>query len=389
MRERFYLFFLAILVATFLFPSCRPSTDVRMEGVRPVKHISASDLEKRILQFPAVSLAHLPTPLELMPSFTKALGGPKIYIKRDDQTGLAFGGNKARKLEFIMADVLKTKSDVVITAGGIQSNWCRSTAAAARRLNINPILVLFVSPDSPEGTSGNLLLDHIFGADVRFVELDEGDEIDTDAVFQKISEQEKQQGHTPYVIPIGGSNTGGSMTEPLGAISYTRAFLEIFRETEKRNIDVDSIVLASGSGGTQAGLVVGSKALGSSIKILGVSLSSEKEPMQENISAIANETAAILGLDLKISPEEILVADEYVFEGYGVLTPEISQAMERVARTEGILLDPVYTGKAMAGLIDLIDRDFFQRSDAVIFWHTGGTPALFVYEEKILELIQR
>jgi D-cysteine desulfhydrase family pyridoxal phosphate-dependent enzyme len=323
-----------------------------------------------------------------MPSLTQALGGPRIYIKRDDQTGLAFGGNKARKLEFIMADVLRKKSDVVITAGGVQSNWCRSTAAAARRLKINPILVLFRSPDSPEGTGGNLLLDRIFGAEVRLVELDEGDEIDTDALFQRIAEEEQQRGNNPYIIPIGGSKTGGSMTEPLGAISYTKAFLEIVKDVRRHKIDIDHILLASGSGGTQAGLVVGAKALGSSIKILGISLSRKKEPMQDNISAIANETSAILGLDLTINPEDILVADEYVFEGYGILTPEISQAMERVAQTEGILLDPVYTGKAMAGLIDLANRGFFAKSDGVVFLHTGGTPALFVYEEKILELIE-
>jgi D-cysteine desulfhydrase family pyridoxal phosphate-dependent enzyme len=324
-----------------------------------------------------------------MPSLTQVLAGPKVYIKRDDQTGLAFGGNKARKLDFIMADVIRKKSDVVITTGGVQSNWCRSTAAAARHVKVKPILVLLKSPESPEGTGGNLLLDRIFRADVRIVEVAEGAEIDTDALLQKVSEEEMQRGHNPYIIPIGGSNTGGSMTEPLGAISYTKAFLEILKDVKKRKIKVDCILLASGSGGTQAGLIVGAKALGSSIKILGISLSREKKPMQENISAIANETAAILGLDMIFTPEEILVADEYIFEGYGILTPEISQAIERVAQTEGILLDPVYTGKAMAGLIDLVDRGFFRKGDGVVFLHTGGTPALFVYEEKILELIQK
>ncbi|MFC2165701.1 D-cysteine desulfhydrase family protein [Acidobacteriota bacterium] len=386
--KRYYMSLCAILVTGFLLPSCRPTASVNVEGMRPDKHINASELEKSIRQFPSVSLSHLPTPLEYMPTLTRELKGPKIYIKRDDQTGLAFGGNKARKLDFIMADVLKKKSDVVITTGGIQSNWCRSTAAAARRLNVNPILVLFQTPDSPEGKGGNLLLDRIFGADVRIVELDKGAEADPEAIFQSIAEEEKQRGHTPYIIPVGGSSTGGSMTEPLGAISYTKAFLEIRRDLNRRKIKVDYIILASGSGGTQAGLVVGAKALGSSIKILGISLSREKKPMQENIAAIANETAKVLGLDITISPEEILVADEYIFEGYGILTKEISRAMEKVARSEGILLDPVYTGKAMAGLIDLANRNFFDKNESVVFLHTGGTPALFVYEEKILELIE-
>ena len=223
---------------------------------------------------------------------------------------------------------------------------------------------------------------------MRIVELAEGAEADTDSIFHKISEEEKQRGHTPYVIPLGGSKPGGSMTEPLGAISYTKAFLEILKDTDRRKIKVEYILLASGSGGTQAGLVLGARALGSSIKILGISLSREKQVMQENISSIANEAATVLGLDITISPEEILVADEYIFEGYGILTKEIYGAMEKVARSEGILLDPVYTGKAMAGLIDLASRNFFNKNDGVIFLHTGGTPALFVYEEKILELIK-
>jgi 1-aminocyclopropane-1-carboxylate deaminase/D-cysteine desulfhydrase-like pyridoxal-dependent ACC family enzyme len=177
------------------------------------------------------------------------------------------------------------------------------------------------------------------------------------------------------------------MTDPLGALSYTKAFLEIHKEVNSRKLKIDYILMASGSGGTQAGLVVGAKALGSSIKILGISLSGKKRPMQENISAIANETASALGLDMTFSPEEILVSDDYVFEGYGILTPEIYSGMEKVARTEGILLDPVYTGKAMAGLIDLVQRKFFKKNDGVIFLHTGGTPALFVYQKKILDLM--
>jgi len=386
--KRYGMYLCVFLVMALLIPACRPSAPVRTEGMPRVEPIEASDLEERIHQFPTVPLAHLPTPLEYMPSLTRVLRGPKVYIKRDDQTGLAFGGNKARKLEFIMADVLEKKSDVVITAGGVQSNWCRSTAAAACRLKVKPILVLFKSPDSPVGTGGNLLLDRLFGADVRIVEIGDGSEIDTDVLFHRISEEEKNHGRNPYIIPIGGSSTGESMTEPLGAISYTKAFLEILKEVDRRKIKVDYILLASGSGGTQAGLVVGAKALGSSIKIVGISLSREKKPMQENISAIANETAGILKLDLTISPEEILVLDEYVFEGYGILTPEIAQAMEKVARTEGILLDPVYTGKAMAGLIDLVSRGFFRKNDGVVFLHSGGTPALFVYQDEILEMIQ-
>jgi D-cysteine desulfhydrase family pyridoxal phosphate-dependent enzyme len=350
--------------------------------------MSDAELNRKINAFSRVHLAQLPTPLEKLNALSKKVDGPNIMMKRDDQTGLAFGGNKARKLEFIMADAIKKKCDVIITTGGVQSNWCRSTAAAAKALGIQPILVLFKTPEVPKGIDGNLLLDYIFDADVRMIELPEEGDVDRQMIIEGIAKEQEKQGHKPYIVPVGGSTPEGSMDKPLGALSYTKAFLEIYQDVKRKKIRADYIVFATGSGGTQAGLVVGAKVLGSPIKVLGISLSREAVAVQENVARIATDTARMLGLDLTFSPEEILVSDDYVMEGYGILTQEIADAMKIVARTEGILLDPVYTGKAMAGLIDLTKKGYFKKDEGIVFIHTGGTPALFVYRERLLELMK-
>jgi L-cysteate sulfo-lyase len=302
MRRRLINSFLAtFLVLPFVFSlfSCRPMAPVEVEeGKGPVtriKHVSEKELDRRIEKFRHVKLAHLPTSMERMKALSYELDGPTLYIKRDDQTGLAFGGNKARKLEFVIADALMKKSDVIITWAGIQSNWCRQTAAAARAFGIKPILVLFKRPEAPPGYDGNLLLDFILDADIRIIESKEDEEIDTEEIINRIAEDEKEKGHSPYIVPVGGSRVGGSMMEPLGAISYTKAFLEIYREVKKKKIKITHLVLATGSGGTQAGLIVGAKALGTSIKVVGISVSREKASVKENVSAIANDTAEALG----------------------------------------------------------------------------------------------
>ena len=387
---RLMIFFILPLI--FSAFSCRPLSPVKIEErerlPKKIRYISEKELEKRINTFRSVKLAHLPTPLEKMIALSAELKGPSIYIKRDDQTGLAFGGNKARKLEFIMADVLAKKNDLVITSAGIQSNWCRQTAAAARALGIKPVLVLFKRPTAPSGYDGNLLLDFILDADIRIIKLEEEEIVDREKIINDIADEERMKGHNPYIIPVGGSTVGDCMTEPLGAISYTKAFLEIYKETKKKNIKIDYIVIATGSGGTQAGLVVGAKSLGTDIKILGICLSEEKESLQKDISDIANDTARALGLKMTVFPEEVLVLDDYVMEGYGILTQEIADAIRWVAKAEGIILDPVYTGKAMVGLTDLIKKGYFKKSDGVVFIHTGGTPAIFVYRDKLMEFLK-
>jgi len=395
MRRRLINSFLTeffILLFVFSLFSCRPMAPVEVEeGKRPVKRIkytSEKGLDKRIEKFRPVKLAHLPTPMERMRTLSSGLNGPTLYIKRDDQTGLAFGGNKARKLEFVIADALMKKSDVIITWAGIQSNWCRQTAAAARAFGINPILVLFKRPEAPAGYDGNLLLDFILDADIRIIKPKEDEEINTEEIINRIAEDEREKGNNPYIVPVGGSRVGGSMVEPLGAISYTKAFLEIYREAKKKKIRISHIILATGSGGTQAGLIVGAKALGTSIEIVGISVSREKASVKENVSTIANDTAETLGLRMTFSPDEVVVFDEYLGEGYGILNQEIADAIRLIAKKEGIILDPVYTGKAMAGMLDLVKKGYLTKGDGVVFLHTGGTPALFVYKEELLKLLK-
>jgi 1-aminocyclopropane-1-carboxylate deaminase/D-cysteine desulfhydrase-like pyridoxal-dependent ACC family enzyme len=274
------------------------------------------DLDRVIAgKYDKVELAHLPTPLEEMKALSAELGGPRLYVKRDDQTGLAFGGNKARKLEYIFADLLEKKADSIITWAGVQSNWCRQTAAAARIYGIKPVLVLFKRDDSPVAYDGNLLLDLIMDADVRIIEPG----LERQAVVDRIVAEERAKGLNPYVVPVGGSSLGGSMTEPLGAVSYAAGFSETYRQARERGFKFDYVVLATGSGGTQAGLVVGAKAIDPQVQIVGISVSGKREGVQENVAKIANETAKALGLDLNFSADEIVVFDDYVGEGYGKL----------------------------------------------------------------------
>ena len=344
----------------------------------------ASDLGDTIRsKYERVPLAHLPTPLEAAKAFSAELGGPDIYIKRDDQTGLAFGGNKARKLEFIFADVLAKKSDVIITWAGIQSNWARQTAAAARIYGIEPILVLARGEHSPDH-GGNLLLDALMGADVRLVDAD----VDLGEIARGIAAELTAQGKTPYVVPVGGSRPMDSMELPLGAVAYANGFYELWQQAQARGWAIDHVVLATGSGGTQAGLMVGARALAPNVEVVGISISSEKNAAKKGVSEIANATALALGLEMTFSSEETVVLDDYIGEAYGVVDESVALAIGMLARHEGVLLDPVYSGKAMAGMIDLVKKDYFEGSRGVVFLHTGGTPALFAYEEELLKYLK-
>ena len=361
--------------------SCAGSRGIRVPG-----HMGSSDLNALIDgRFRRLSIAHLPTPFEFLDVLTSELGGPRIYVKRDDQTGLAFGGNKTRKAEFIVADALDKDADVLITWGGLQSNWCRQMVAATRMFGIRPVLVLTKKEGQPVEYGGNLLLDAIMGADIRIVE----PEADREEVAHRIAREEKTAGHRPYVVSVGGSRTGGSMVEPLGAISYTKAFLEIYDDAQRRKIKVTHIVHATGSGGTQAGLVAGAKAVDERITITGISIGGDKASGQAGVAEIANLTFSALGLEGAVVPEEVVVFDDYVGGGYGILNPETAEAIFLIARKEGILLDPVYTGKAMAGMMDLVKKGYFTKDDSVVFIHTGGTPALFPYGKELLEYLEK
>jgi D-cysteine desulfhydrase family pyridoxal phosphate-dependent enzyme len=317
-----------------------------------------------------VPLATLPTPLERMDHLSRSLGGPQIWIKRDDQTGLATGGNKTRKLELLLAEALVQGADTVLTVGAVQSNHCRQTAAAAARAGLGCVLVLGGEAPPRERWTGNLLLDDLLGARIWWA--GDGDRL---AALEDAVESEKAAGRNPHAIPYGGSN-------PVGAAAYALAFEELWHQMATQKVDFDRVIFASSSGGTQAGLIVGAKACGYQGQVLGISVDKTGGHLRQTVSDLLAPTAARLGLDLTVGPADVHVDDRFLGGGYAVLTAAEREAIRLVASSEGILLDPVYTGKAMAGLVDIIRRGEIGAGERLLFWHTGGTPAIFAYTDE-------
>jgi L-cysteate sulfo-lyase len=341
--------------------------------------------------FPRVALANLPTPLEKLPNLSRELN-VNLYIKRDDQTGLAMGGNKSRKLEFIIADALAQGADSIITWAGAQSNWCRQLAAAARRVGMEPYLVIFKRPGLPAEEDGNLLLDEILGADITVFELEKSVPIgrleEVRQYVDVVARRAKKGGRKPYLAPIGGSRLEGSMQRPWGAIGYVNAMIELAEQAATRGIAIDHLVFATSSGGTHAGLLAGARLLDLPTAILGVSMSETREEIARVVGDIGCRTLSeFAGAAPSKEIGEVTVLDGYTGSGYGVLNAQIVQAIGLVAKKEGVLLDPVYTGKAMAGLVDLCRKGYFRPTENVVFLHTGGTPALFPYRHEILEYL--
>jgi D-cysteine desulfhydrase family pyridoxal phosphate-dependent enzyme len=297
--------------------------------------------------------------VEALPRLTAELGGPTLLVKRDDLTGLAFGGNKIRKLEYLLAEARANGAQTVITTGAVQSNHCRQTAAACARLGFSCILVL--SGEKPTTASGNLLLDQLFNAELVWTSAEERNQM-LNTTFQNAWDA----GRRPYLVPYGGSNTTGAT-----------AFVYAIQELLTQRYTPDWIVFASSSGGTQAGLVAGAKLYGFKGKVLGISVDEPANVLKERVATLATSTMDVLGEKTIILAQDILVSDKYLGAGYGILgIPEI-EAIHLFARTEGLLLDPVYTGRAAAGMIDLINQGYFKSDEEVLFWHTGGTPAIF------------
>jgi L-cysteate sulfo-lyase len=319
------------------------------------------------LDFPSVPLAFLPTPLHPLERLSRHLGGPQISIKRDDLTGLAFGGNKTRKLALLMADALAEQAQIVVTRGAVQSNHCRQTAAAAARCGLECHLVL--RGDPPPSSTGNLLLDQLLGAQLHWTGAS-----DPEAQLEAVSMALQQAGKRVYRIPYGGSNA-------LGASAYAAAMLELLQQ----EAHFDRIVLASSSGGTQAGLAVGARSAGFKGQILGVSVDRPQAELAAEIARIATATAALLGDNRPFDAGEFQVTDEYLGGGYAVMGELERQAIRLFARFEGILLDPVYTGRAAGAMLDLIQSGAIGRQERVLFWHTGGTPALFAYGQALTD----
>lgn len=365
-------------------------------GTRADTANEATDkLRGQLNSVPRCSLCHLPTPLEKLENLSRKLE-LNVYIKRDDETGLAMGGNKSRKLEFIMADALAQGANSIVTWAGMQSNWCRQTAAAARRVGIQPFLVLFKRPGLPATLDGNVLLDEILGADVTIVDLPKGALIDkleqVSQFIEPVDRRAQGEGNRPYIAPIGGSLPEGSMKRPLGALGYVDAMLELAEQAAQKQLTFDYLICATGSGGTHAGLVAGKKLLSLRTRIVGISVSDKREEIVSAVAKIAAQTVEEFTHDHAgplILPDEVIAFDSYVGAGYGLLNQRVVEAIGTLAEEEGILLDPVYTGKAMAGFLNLAKSGYFERGSNIVFLHTGGTPALFPYRDAILGYLRQ
>jgi D-cysteine desulfhydrase family pyridoxal phosphate-dependent enzyme len=309
---------------------------------------------------PRLHFAHLPTPVEELRRLREALDGPRLLIKRDDQTGLAFGGNKTRKLEFLVAEARDQGAKTLVSGGALQSNHCRQTAAAAARFGFKCILVL--TGERPKQPSANLLLDELFGAEIIHV----ADREDRDRILQETFNQAAEKGMRPYLVPYGGSS-------PTGALGYAFAMKELMEQ----DLQADWIVFATSSGGTHAGLLLGQRVFGYKGKVLGISVDESENWLKEHVSDLASLTSEKLGERIEFTPGEVLADASHCSAGYGVLTEPEREAIRLFATCEGLLLDPVYTGRAAAGMIDLTRKGFFKKDETVLFLHTGGQPALF------------
>lgn len=326
-------------------------------------------------KFARVSLCHQPTPIEPMPRLSECLGGPRIFIKRDDCTGLATGGNKTRKLEFLVGEALRENADMLVTQGAVQSNHVRQTAAAACKVGLKCHVLLerrVPGRDDSYEKTGNVLLDNIFGATHEF----RPDGLDMNAEAEAVTDRLRAEGHRPYFIPGGGSN-------PTGALGYANCAQEIADQTRSSGQRFDWLVMATGSTGTQAGLVAGFHAIDHALPVMGVSVRQPRERQMNAVHALTQRTLEKLGAPgLPLS--KILVDDGYVGEGYGLPAESTLEAIRLLAQYEGILLDPVYSAKGLAGLIGMVRQGFFKPTDNVLFLHTGGATALFAYQDQIM-----
>ncbi len=327
-----------------------------------------------LAHLPRYPLGFFPTPIQPLPNLTARLHGrdrgPTLWVKRDDQTGLATGGNKTRKLEFLVADALAQQADTLITVGAPQSNHARQTAAAAAKAGLKSALVL--RGTAPTDRTGNILLDDLMGAEIFWA----GQRL-VDDVATEVDAELRARGQRPYLIPLGGSN-------PIGAAGYVAAMLEFVEQARSSGLSFEAIVFATSSGGTQSGLTLGAKLGSYTGRILGISVDHPADYLVPLLVDLANATAQHLDEAITFSASDFEVNDQYLGGGYAVMGKPEREAIRWCAQTEGLLVDPVYTGRAMAGLIDLIRRGEFQAGQNVLFWHTGGTPALFAYAEQLM-----
>jgi D-cysteine desulfhydrase family pyridoxal phosphate-dependent enzyme len=321
-----------------------------------------------------VSIANIPSPIDRLDRLSNHLGGPQIHMKRDDYTGFALGGNKARKLEYLVADALKQGCDTLVTIGGVQSNHCRQTAAAAAKFGLSCHLVLTQGALDTDDfmNSGNVLLDRLTGCELHFV----GNVQDKAAALNAVCDQVAESGGKPYAVPLGGSSA-------LGSLGYVSAVAEMRDQTDLSQFK--AIVVTTGSAGTHAGLAAGLAAMEIGTAVIGFSCSGSAAVLQPKIAALVDEILALGGKTANTDPASIVINDGYIGPGYGHPTPGCIEAIRMCASLEGIYLDPVYTGKAMAGLIDQIRQGAFTADDKILFMHTGGSPALFGYRSALAD----
>ncbi len=330
----------------------------------------------QLSDFPRASLAHLPTPLEYLPRLSEHLGGADVFVKRDDCTGLATGGNKTRKLEFSMGAALAEGADTVITVGAVQSNHVRQTAAAACKLGMACEVMLehrVARPSAIYTGSGNVFLDRIFGANLR--EYPAG--TDFNLAMEEIAAEVRDRGGKPYFIPGGASNA-------VGALGYVDCGVELLNQFREQELDIDHIVTATGSAGTHAGLAVGLRGSGSDLPILGIGVNAPQDVQEERVFLLAEETAALVGAPNSVSRDDIVADCNYIGPGYGEPTEAMNEAVLMLARLEGLLFDPVYSGKALAGMIDYIRTGRFGKGTKLVFLHTGGSAGLFAYADTLV-----
>ena len=319
---------------------------------------------------PRYPLAILPTPLVEAPRLSRTLGGPRILVKRDDLTGFGFGGNKVRGLEFYLADALAQQADVIVTGAGPQSNHVRATAAAARVAGLDVVAVMHDS--RPDEMQGNLLLDTLLGVEVRFT--NQPDRTLVDSMIEQVADELRHAGRRPYIVPRGGASA-------LGSLGYIDCVRELNEQLLKMDARPEWLVLATGACGTQAGLVAGMKIYEASYRVLGITVSRPVAECIERTLRFAAQAAQLAGCEIEVGQSEVSVRDGYIGPGYGIATPEGVEAIRLVARTEGLFLDPTYTGKCMAGLIGEIRSGRIGQGETVVFLHTGGEPGLFAHPE--------
>lgn len=330
-------------------------------------------------KFPRAILAHTPTPVERLSNLSKELGGPTIWVKRDDQTGLAFGGNKARQLEYYFGEAVQGKADTILITSAVQSNYSRTAVAAARKYGMDvEVQQEERVPDRPEEyyKSGNPYLSKLMGAKIHSYPDGEDEEGADNAVFER-ADILREQGKTPYVIPLAGTHI------PLGSLGYVDCAVELLRQIKEQALEIDAIITASGSGTTHAGLVAGLRAMGSDLPVYGICVRRDKKAQLGRVFEKTKKVAEMIGHGGIIKQDDIWLSDSVLSPGYGQLNDNVVEAIDLAAKCEGLLTDPVYTGKALAGLIELVRNGQFKKGQNIMFIHTGGTPALFGYPELV------